>query len=157
MREIKFEFIYSDGTVFLKAKATFEELCDNNAPNDYMYEKALDEMYEDYQGVENFDIVCKRQSTGLKDKNGVLIFEGDVVKWGHLEGWSKEYYHRVAEVELFPSLQFRILHYFDARKNEKKDTDGHIFEFGGFAYKETYMYLEVIGNIYENPELLKNN
>ena len=38
---------------------------------------------------------------------------------------------------------------------ERKEKDNHIFEFGRFAYKETHKYLEVIGNIYENHEILE--
>jgi uncharacterized phage protein (TIGR01671 family) len=78
--------------------------------------------------------------TGLTDKNGVEIYEGDRVKWGHLPGFSSENPIRIAVVELKSDIQF--------------NSQIGIFHFGQFSYKETHKYLEVIGNIHENPELI---
>lgn len=83
------------------------------------------------------------QYTGLKDKNGVKIFEGDIVLWGHVEGWEELSGARHAVVSLDPALQFNCF-----------KPMSHVFEWGSFMYTNTEQAMEVIGNIHENPELI---
>lgn len=72
------------------------------------------------------------QCTGLKDKNGKLIFEGDI---------------------------FTVLHCGEKKVVVFWDDEQARFKVKNAAHNlfETIRsdYLEVIGNIYENPELLK--
>ena len=70
------------------------------------------------------------QSTGLKDKNGVEIFEGDVVKCNGLLG----------TIESFKAMW--ICSFMKYNNYQKV----------GFFAQE----IEVVGNIYENPELLED-
>lgn len=86
----------------------------------------------------DFDDIVSMQSTGLKDKNGKGIFEGDVV----YDGFRKI-----------------IVNY---GKQTKEEEFGAISEYVGFnitlacGYPEAIpMNYEIIGNIYENPELLE--
>jgi uncharacterized phage protein (TIGR01671 family) len=88
--------------------------------------------------------VVFQQYTGLDDRNGNPIFEGDIVKWGDLPN-SSEFYIRVATVEMNPDIQF----------NCKNIPHPYIFKFGNFAYDS--QQLEVIGNVYCNPELIKTD
>lgn len=80
------------------------------------------------------------QSTTLKDKNGVEIFEGDIVQWGDTPDWEEKPI-RVAVVKINPDIQF--------------DSNVGIFEYGRFIYRDTERFLTVLGNVYENSELLE--
>lgn len=86
-----------------------------------------------------FDDIELLQSTGLKDKNGKEIFEGDIVKYK--SGW-KTFTEEVAYNNNFGG--FGVI-----------DTGANvIFTFGELLVHINLSSLEVIGNIYENPELL---
>ena len=80
---------------------------------------------------EDGDIIM--QYTGLKDKNGVEVYEGDIL--------SNEYPYKTFEVGVVEYLE-----------------DGFVVNYGN----DEICYLgstkdnrEVIGNIYENPELIE--
>jgi len=76
------------------------------------------------------------QYTGLKDKNGVEIYEGDVF-WSD---YADAYYQVIFSTE--------YLGFFCETENENVFYDDRIIP----LYDQL---IEIIGNIHENPELLK--
>lgn len=81
------------------------------------------------------DYECIMQSTGLKDKNGKEIFEGDVVKM------SKDVYSEPTYYEV-------VRHRGGAYRLESKQH--------GCELWLRHTDCEVVGNIYANPELLED-
>ena len=77
--------------------------------------------------------------TGLLDKEGKEIYEGDIVKYCHTP--DERYKPMVAEVK-FDEYEscFNLVGWFD--------------HFGHKGIRQTFNW-EIIGNIYENPELLE--
>ncbi|MFA5037819.1 MAG: YopX family protein [Candidatus Izemoplasmatales bacterium] len=86
------------------------------------------------------DEVVWMQSTGLKDKNGKEIYEGDVLKY-----WAYRDYGQSGRVE-GP--------YGPVAVTWDREHAGFVPCFGWSEYCEQLKRAEVIGNIYDNPELL---
>ena len=99
-----------------------------------IFERALDNgNIDEYEDWVLWEGPCElMQYTGLKDKNGVEIYEGDILS-GSKYGYG---------VVVWKQYQY-LLDYIDKTQYMKLDWLGMVVQDG----------CEVIGNIYENPEL----
>lgn len=130
----------------------FRAWCESNKEMYYpdnIYEFHIDNnsvgFYPNYDKEEHFSFntipsehekqIIVMQYTGLKDKNGKEIYEGDILNFGN---------NNYVQV-IFDNGSFNV---FD-------EPLGWDFDSDIIPIKTDFRYCEVIGNICENPELLK--
>ena len=83
------------------------------------------------------------QSTGMKDKNSVEIFDGDVVQ-------AEQYLTTTIPVRINGIVKYSNRYTMFYLDNGSERHDLYMQSLGGSIYN-----FEIIGNIYENPELLE--
>jgi len=159
VREIKFRVWDNKHNVMVTENNAQElvEKYDSVDDDDYY----TDEWYPYCNMYIPFGIFLKKdkiimQYTGLKDKNGVEIYEGDIINLHYTyEGYDDETFGAIeleddikGVVELETSLGLYI--------NTGDDKQNYIWEYLRYIPLSDYSeQIEVIGNIYENENLLE--
>ena len=126
MRTIKFRILVSDGWKYF----TLDDL--------------LSGMYLGVE-IDNDKMLAKCQFTGLLDKNGKEIYEGDIIQfppsWEGASGMIVEVFWG----SMVRSLGWKEKRWYNGKELSTTELDGEFIERIG----------EVIGNVWENPSLLK--
>ena len=151
MREIKFRAWHKEKKEIVNVEEIdFMNKVINYIDNDY--ENNRQEIIGAY-----FEDIELMQYTGLKDKNNKEIYEGDVVKLVHtgieISADRLEDLKRFVGIIKYENGIFKIV------RTEKSLIESKYFEMEQKKVSEIFIYsklydLEVVGNIYENPELL---
>lgn len=98
------------------------------------------------------------QFTGLIDKNGKEVYEGDIIKWKETRFWNKEQEQKgVAMPRFFKSEVVYDDAEFLVSSTQEFDTPLCCFFRGEDIHNPFDYKAEIIGNIYENPELLQSS
>lgn len=99
--------------------------------------------------IERFELM---QFTGLLDKNGKEIYESDVIRVCHYECDDESELNSFSTHEIVWCGEYPA---FDIKPNYDDMMNG--LQAIGFGAEDCPLWCEVIGNIYESPELLSHS
>ena len=146
-REIKFDIVlkHKKDNDIIHEVFTYTEIFNGDA-----------KLKVSYLNEDGYIVIANRMFTGLQDKNGKDIFEGDIVV-----STCNKMKPKKDETDLFETPEFElktfhnVIDWFNGVRISGWRIKGKGFQTQLKWSTVGNMNLEVIGNIYDNPELLK--
>lgn len=143
MRENKFRYIFED--IKEDGRTLVAQFWNLNyiETNDIVYDTEV--------------LVARNQYTELKDKNGVEIYEGDIIKdkFGIILGVVKYGKYKLSKFTKFDNQHHHIGFYIEKDSFNIQSLEEMCWYINESGNPIRTNNIQVVGNIYENPDLLK--
>ena len=121
----------------------FRVWVDGTMCDPFSFEDIYNAAFAELKPSQVFEKYTFMQCTGLKDKNGKLIFEGDIIE------------HRYKFFETQPEIVSRLEVLWEDEYSAFSGFNNNKIRFSIGPGMRFLRDFEIIGNIYENPELLE--
>ena len=118
------------------------------------WDDAQDRYDTPHREIERTDDLILMQYTGLKDKNGVEIYEGDIITREHVKLLSAAVLSALGRPQEQPKAQNEAVVWLQGEAGFYGECCGNHATPNYKSLINSHAVLEIIGNVHEHPELL---